>query len=117
MARVSRGPHPQGVDDGPGGVSKKMGARVGVLQIVLWLRSQGPVAGAQFKAIIDPVREGVQVLEHAGLVLRVQSGDTGYWQATRLGLTALADGSVRRYLTQAPTYQTPTTPWALDDFR
>ena len=102
---------------GPGGVSKKMGARVGMLQVVLWLRSQGPSASGQFKTIIDPVREGVQALEHAGLVVRVQSGDSSYWQSTRLGVTALAEGTVRSYVSQPPAYRSPTTPWALDDFR
>lgn len=102
---------------GPGGASKKIGARIGTLQVVLWLMRQGPHAGGQFKAIIDPVREGLQALEHAGLILRVQSGDSSYCQATRLGLTALSDGSVRSYVNQAPAYRSPATTWALDDFR
>ncbi len=102
---------------GLGGVSKKTGARISTLQAVVWLLSQGPRAGGQFKAILDPAREGSQALEHAGLVLRVQSGDSSYWQATRLGMTALAEGSVRSHLGQPPAYGSSATPWALDDSR
>ena len=84
---------------GPGGASTRMGQRIGTLQIVNWLLSSGPRGTGQFKQLRGPVREGVQALEHAGLVMRVQlgGGDTCL-QATRLGLTALAEGSAGSYL-------------------
>jgi len=48
-----------------------------------------------------PGREGLRALEHAGLVAQRTTGDGGNpaKSATRLGETALAEGSVCQYLT------------------
>ena len=86
---------------GPGGVRSKISLGMGTREIVSWLLSsgeRGTVQVRQLWQLLGPVREGLQALEHAGLVLRVQSGDSSYVQATRLGLAALAEGSVRSYL-------------------
>jgi hypothetical protein len=84
---------------GPGGASTKMGQRIGTLQIANWLPSSVPRGTGQLKQVLEPVREGVQVLENAGLVLRRNLGEgSSYLQVTRLGETALAEGSVRKYL-------------------
>jgi hypothetical protein len=86
---------------GPGGASTKMGQRIGTLQIANWLLSSGPRGTGQLKQLLEPVREGVQVLENAGLVLRTNLGEgSSYLQATRLGQTALTEGSVRKHLHQ-----------------
>ncbi len=54
------------------------------------------------KQLLDPVREALQVLEHAELVIRrAQGGGSGaaaWLKATRLGETALAEGTVKEHL-------------------
>jgi hypothetical protein len=52
----------------------------------------------------DLIREGVQVLEHAGLLMPKGYSTNGNWYhagyvTTRLARTAIADGSVERILT------------------
>jgi hypothetical protein len=42
----------------------------------------------------EPVREGLQALERAGLVLATRHQSGQWMAATRLGQTALADGTV-----------------------
>jgi hypothetical protein len=71
---------------GPGGASTKMGQRIGTLQIANWLLSSGPRGTGQPRQLLDPVREGVQALENAGLVHRTElGGGSSYLQATGLG--------------------------------
>jgi hypothetical protein len=51
---------------------------------------------------MEPVREGLEPLENAGLVLRTRRHqDT--WAVTRLGQTALADDTVQDHLVPSPT--------------
>jgi hypothetical protein len=51
---------------------------------------------------MEPVREGLEPLENAGLVLRTRRHqDT--WAVTRLGQTALADGTVQDHLVGQPS--------------
>jgi len=85
-----------------GGASAKAGQRIGTLQVANWLLSFGPRGTGQLKLLLDPVRECLQALEHVGLVQRVELGEgSSCVQATRLGLAALAEGSVRSYLSPA----------------
>jgi hypothetical protein len=62
-----------------------------------------PRGSGEVKNLQQPVREGLQALEHAGLVLlRVQGVNSGSAsqriELTRLGEEALADGDVAKYL-------------------
>ena len=84
---------------GPNGVSTKYGQRIGALQVANWLLKQYPRGTGQLKELLNPVREGLQALEHAELILRRPLGDGNFeWQVTRLGESALADGSVSQHL-------------------
>jgi hypothetical protein len=85
--------------DGPGRGSRH---EVNVLQVANWLMSPYP-RGTKFLGELEqPVREGIQALEHAGLVQRWgEPSAGGRLSATRLGEAALADGSVRQYLDAA----------------
>jgi hypothetical protein len=49
----------------------------------------------------EPVREGLQVLEHSELALHTTRQAGTWFSATRLGETALADGTVPQHI-QAP---------------
>ena len=84
---------------GPGGVPTTGGRRISPLSIASWLMKPFPRGGIQVKDLLGPVKEGVQALENAGLVLREPLGEGAYClAATRLGETALAGGSVREHL-------------------
>ena len=84
---------------GPGGVPTTGGRRVGTLQIAVWLMKPFPRGSTHLKVLLDPIREGLQALENAGLVLRRHLGQgSSEYVATRVGESALADGSVRQHL-------------------
>lgn len=54
--------------------------------------------------MLPPVQEGLQALEHAELIRRVRLGEgSSHVVATRLGETALAEGTVRQYLNRPGT--------------
>jgi hypothetical protein len=54
--------------------------------------------------LLDPIREGLQALEHAELVQRISLGQgSSHVVATRFGETALAEGTVRQYLNRPGT--------------
>ena len=84
---------------GPDGINAKPGHRQGPVEVVAWLL---PGAPAQYRQpLLGPVIEALGVLEHADLLTRRSFGSQGRastYQATRLGQTALADGSVRAHL-------------------
>ena len=69
-----------------------------------WIMASYPRGGKYLKDLQQPVREALQALEHAGLLtqrVRISGGGGGsqmLMNITRLGETALAEGSVRRYL-------------------
>jgi hypothetical protein len=64
-----------------------------------WLMSSYPSKISNPNQILMPVNEGLQRLENAGLVLRrVQEGGGSRVTATRLGETALADGTAKQHL-------------------
>jgi len=84
---------------GPEGLQPgRAGARV--QDVCKWLMSS--YAGSKFcnpNQLLMPVNEGIQRLENAGLVLRrVQEGGGSRVTATRLGETALADGTAKQHL-------------------
>ena len=73
----------------------------------LWLMGSCPHGTAYLIYLKRPVLEAIQALEHAGLLIsRVRSGGAGTTTQsivtiTRLGETALAEGSVQRHLQPA----------------
>jgi hypothetical protein len=87
--------------DGP----RVPGGGVGILQVLSWLMSSYPRGNKNLSRLLPVGREGVQVLERAGLVQilqRAEDGSIGRLSATRLGQEALADGSVRQQLARPP---------------
>jgi hypothetical protein len=79
--------------DGPRGHGPNGG--INILQALFWLNQAHFPSGISYiKQLQEPVREAIQALDHAGLVL-TSAGPQGAWtSATRLGLAALADGSL-----------------------
>lgn len=72
-----------------------------ILQLSASLMSSYPRGAKYLRELLDPTGEGVQMLEHAGLVQqRILGTGGGCWRVTRLGEAALAEGSVERYLAQ-----------------
>ena len=71
---------------------------INLLQLVRWVSSTYcPSGNVHASELMEPIREGLQPLERAGLVLRTRRHqDT--WAVTRLGQTALADGTVQDHL-------------------
>jgi hypothetical protein len=64
----------------------------------MWLMSSFPRGSKYIKDFRQPIREGVQALENAGLVVDSSQSAASWFKATRLGETALAEGSVGRYV-------------------
>jgi hypothetical protein len=84
---------------GPGGVPTTGGRRIGLLPIAAWLMRPFPRGSSHIKVLLDPVREGLQALLNAGLIIRRGLGQSSSdYVATRLGESALADGTVRQHL-------------------
>lgn len=83
---------------GPDGA--RPGHEVGVLQVGNWLLRDHPRGTKYLKELLDPMREAIQALEHADLILRLGqgSGENARLKATRLGEQALAEGNVAKYL-------------------
>jgi hypothetical protein len=88
---------------GPNGIDAKSGHRQGPMEAVAWLLPDAPVKYRQ--PILGPVIEALDVLEHANLVTRGSFGSKGKastYHASRLGETALTDGTVRTQLGLEP---------------
>ena len=84
---------------GPNGVNAKSGHRQGPMEVVSWLLPNAPVKYRQ--PILAPVIEALGVLEQASLLTRRSFGSEGQastYHASRLGETALAEGTVRKQL-------------------
>jgi hypothetical protein len=83
---------------GPSGMQIKSGRRAGAFEVSEWLIAPHPTGYRQ--PLIQPVLEGLQSLEHAGLLLKRNFGTSGgtTYALTRAGEAALADGTVRRQL-------------------
>jgi hypothetical protein len=86
---------------GPGGPKGKgPSGGINILQVMIGLLGDTPGGTKYMSQLQEAVREGLQVLEHAELVLRnTRQGGTWY-NATRLGETALADGTVQQQIQQ-----------------
>jgi hypothetical protein len=81
---------------GPDGINAKSGHRQGPMEVVSWLLPDASVKYRQ--PLIAPVIEALGVLEHANMLSRSSFGSRGQastYRATRLGETALAEGTVR----------------------
>jgi hypothetical protein len=84
---------------GPSGPGRGSRHEVNTLQVANWLMKAYPRGTKYLRDLEQPVREGVQALEHAGLVEWLgQQSAGGRLAATRLGEAKLADGSVRQQL-------------------
>jgi hypothetical protein len=84
---------------GPDGPRSAGGRGINILQVANWLIASYPRGTKYLQQLQTPVREGVQALEHAGLVQRWGPASAGSrLSATRLGETALAEGDVLRHL-------------------
>jgi hypothetical protein len=96
------GPHGHGPNGG-----------INILQALLWL-NQGhfPSGVSYIRQLQEPVREAIQALDHAGLVLTT-AGPQGAWtSATRLGLASLADGTLSQRVSGTAGMELPATPSA-----
>ena len=85
--------------DGPMGRGPSGG--INILQVGIALLEKTPRGTTYMSQLQEPIREGLQVLEHAEPVLRTTRQAGTWYNATRLGETALADGTVRQKI-QAP---------------
>jgi hypothetical protein len=81
----------------PGG--EHPGRGLNILQIMIWLMSTYPRGTGYLAQLEMPVREALQLLENASLVLRLGDREGGgHLIATTLGQQALSEGSVAQYL-------------------
>ena len=77
----------------------KPGSYLNQLQVGMWLMSDYPRGNKYQKDLREPIMEGLQDLENAGLIVgRSRGGTASLLKATRLGESALAEGSVARYI-------------------
>lgn len=83
---------------GPTGMQIKSGRRAGAFEVSEWLCAPYPSRYRQ--PLIQPVLEGLQSLEHAGLLLKRNFGTSAgtTYALTRAGESALSDGTVREQL-------------------
>ena len=80
--------------DGP-----KPGKFINDLQVGAWLMSSYARGSNHLKELHEPIREGLQALENAGLVEgRSRGGAAVLAKATRLGEQALTEGTVASHL-------------------
>lgn len=82
--------------DGPRGHGPNGG--INILQVMIFMMRSFPKATGFMTKLQEPVRESVQALENAGLALRSGTRDGSWYSATRLGQSALADGTVSQQL-------------------
>ena len=86
---------------GPDGPGK---GEVGLVDgnVINYLLASYPGRPKEPPELMHPVREGLQQLEHASLILVTPTSTFGgILSPTRLGWRALAEGTVRQYLTGA----------------
>jgi hypothetical protein len=89
---------------GPDGLKLLHGPAWGInlLQLAGWVgRTYCPSGAVHARELMEPVREALQTLENAGLVLPTPRHRDS-WTVTRLGETALADGTVPDHLVGQP---------------
>jgi hypothetical protein len=82
------------------GVASGSAGRVNALLAANFLTKQGPRVGGNVKSLLGPAQEGLQALERDGLIRQggSPSGTSPSYTLTRLGESALAEGSARRHL-------------------
>ncbi len=86
--------------EGPGKGDKEIGS----LQVGMFLMRDFPRGNQFVKPLLDPIREGIQALENAGLVERkVRSIGGSTVSSTRLGLEAIEKGTAREHLGAPPS--------------
>jgi hypothetical protein len=82
--------------DGPG----KGGKETGTLQVGMYLMREFPRGNQHVKQLVQPIREGIQALENAGLIeLRVHNIGGSNVRVTRAGLEAIETNSAAQHLT------------------
>jgi hypothetical protein len=87
--------------DGPHG--RGPNGSINILQLQSWFnKTRFPSGISYIRELGEPVREGVQALENAGLVLTTKHGQGQLMAATRLGQSALADGTVAAHMRGEP---------------
>jgi hypothetical protein len=83
---------------GPEGA--RPGSEINILQVLSWLMRSYSGGTKYLTQLRQPTREAIQALENAGLVIQMGPGGPGArLKATSLGDTALAEGTVAKYLT------------------
>jgi hypothetical protein len=83
--------------------SDSPGSGINLFQLARWLgTTYCPSGGTYARELMEPVRQGLQRLENAALVLGTE-GHQATWGVTRLGQTALADGTVQDHLAGQPS--------------
>jgi hypothetical protein len=80
--------------DGPKG--RGPNGAINILQVGIALLDKIPRGMSHMSQLQEPIREGLQVLEHAELVLRTTRQSGTWYNATSLGETALAEGTVEQ---------------------
>jgi len=85
---------------GAGGPKVVAGTRgLNVFQVAMAVTDKNPRGTTYLKELVEPIREALQVLEHAELILRNTNQDQGArYTLTRLGQATLADGTVAEKL-------------------
>ena len=86
---------------------------INILQALLWLNeAHFPSSISHISKLQEPVREAIQALDHAGLVL-TSAGPQGAWtSATRLRLASLADGTLSQHVAGTTGMELPPVPSA-----
>jgi hypothetical protein len=83
--------------DGPRGRGPE--GAINIVQLLGWVSHTHFPSGVSYqRQLNEPVREGVQALERAGLVLSTRHQSGTWIGATRLGQTALTDGTLHDHL-------------------
>jgi hypothetical protein len=83
---------------GPDGIQAGSGHRQGPMEVTSWLLASFSKKVKYRQPILGPTIEALQALDNAGLLERRSFGGGSTYHATRLGETALADGSVAAHL-------------------
>jgi len=84
---------------GPGGPKASAGTGgLNLLQIGIALMEKFPRGVSQLRQLEQPMREALQVLEHSELISRTTIRTGTWFSVTRLGESALADGSVASHV-------------------
>jgi hypothetical protein len=84
---------------GPGGPGGKHPGGLNILQVMMALMASQPRGVGSIEQLQMPVREALQLLENANLVLSIGDRIGGaHLVATALGQQALAEGTVAQYL-------------------